>query len=157
MHVTAGTPSDVNGLLGLAAEVEPWFGPMVEDPGFLAALDRNIQRGTAWVVRSPDGRDVLGALLTGGRAPVYRLNWLVVSAVARRAGVGSALVRHAIERYVRPCRVEVVTFGVDHPAAADSGARAFYERLGFIAGDQAPPGPEGGSRQWYQLSLVHCG
>ena len=157
MYVTAGTPGDVDGLLTLAAEVEAWFGPMVDDPGFHDALDRNIRRGTAWVVRSTDGRDLLGGLLTGGRAPAYRLNWLVVAAAARGTGVGSALVRHAIDRYVRPCRVDVVTFGVDHPAATDSGARAFYERLGFVAGEQAPPGPEGGSRQWYHLSLIHCG
>src|SRR5436190_7822901 len=30
-----------------------------------------------------------------------------------------------------PAIVEVVTFGADHPEAAASGARAFYERLGF--------------------------
>ena len=30
-----------------------------------------------------------------------------------------------------PANVEVVTFGADHPEAAASGARAFYERLGF--------------------------
>jgi ribosomal protein S18 acetylase RimI-like enzyme len=84
------------------------------------------------------------------------LNWLVVSASARGRGVGSALVRHAMESYVRPCRVDVVTLGVDHPAATEGGARAFYERLGFVAGAQAPPGPEGGSRQWYHRTL-HCG
>jgi len=156
VHVTAATPDDVGGLLALAAEVEAWFGPMVDDPGFHDALDRAIQRGTAWVVRSPDGRGLLGGLLTGGRVPTYRLNWLVVSDSARGRGVGSALVRHAMESYVRPCRVDVVTLGVDHPAATDGGARAFYERLGFVAGAQAPPGPEGGSRQWYHRTL-HCG
>jgi GNAT superfamily N-acetyltransferase len=153
VHVTAGTPGDVDGLLALAAEVEDWFGPMVEDPGFHDALNRSIQRGTAWVVRSRGGHELLGGLLTGGRPPAYQLNWLVVTASARGNGVGSALVRHAVGRYPRPCRVGVVTFGADHPAAIDSGARPFYERLGFVAGAPAPRGPEGGSRQWYHLAL----
>jgi len=153
VQVTAGTPPDVGGLLALAAQVEGWFGPMVDDPGFHEAMDRAIQRGTAWVVRSSDGRDLLGGLLTGGRAPAYRLNWLVVAASARGHGVGSALVRHAMALCVRPCRVDVVTFGPDHPAATDSGARAFYHRLGFVAGADASPGPDGGSRQWFHRTL----
>jgi hypothetical protein len=49
-----------------------------------------------------------------------------------------------------PAIVEVVTFGTDHPGAAASGARAFYERLGFTPAEAAAPGPEGGSRQVYR-------
>jgi len=123
--VTAGTPPDVGGLLALAAQVEGWFGPMVDDPGFHEAMDRAIQRGTAWVVRSSDGRDLLG----------------------------SGPPRHGVVCSAVPCRVDVVTFGPDHPAATDSGARAFYDRLGFVAGADAPPGPDGGSRQWFHRTL----
>ena len=46
--------------------------------------------------------------------------------------------------------MEVVTFGADHPGATASGARAFYERLGFNPAEAAPAGPEGGSRQVYR-------
>ena len=34
-----------------------------------------------------------------------------------------------------------------------SGARVFYERLGFTPAEAAEPGPEGGSRQVYRLRL----
>ena len=151
--VSAASPDDVQDLLSLAAEVESWFGPMVADPGFHTALERSIVRGTAFVVRAGSGSGLLGGLLTGGTAPIYRLNWLVVAASARRQGVGAALVRHAINGFQRPCRVDVVTFGKDHPAALEGGPRVFYERLGFEPGDAAPLGPEGGARQWYHLAL----
>lgn len=49
-----------------------------------------------------------------------------------------------------PGVVEVVTFGADHPGAAESGARVFYERLGFTPAEAAQPGPEGGSRQVFR-------
>lgn len=152
MEVAAAEPDDFDGFLALAGEVENWFGPMVDDPDFHALLRRKIAGSSALVVRDPAGAGLLGGLLVGGHAPVYRLNWLVVATVARGRGTGSALVDAAIDRCTRPCRVDVITFGASHPAAAGSGARAFYERLGFTAGDSAPDGPEGGTRQWYHLS-----
>jgi GNAT superfamily N-acetyltransferase len=151
--VVPARPSDLDGLLRLAAEVEDWFGPMAGDPQFHALLIRKIQRGTALVVRAANGTDVVGGLLTGGEPPNYRLDWLVVGVKARGHGVGHALVNYAIEGFRRPCRVDVVTFGEDHPAAIISRARAFYGNLGFWPGEVAPRGPEGGSRQWYHLTL----
>ena len=49
---------------------------------------------------------------------------------------------------------EVVTFGADHPGAAASGARAFYERLAFTAAGAAAAGPEGGSRPAYRKTIT---
>jgi GNAT superfamily N-acetyltransferase len=142
MAVQAADLRDVDGLVALAAGVEQWFGPMVADPGFHETLHRNIVRGSAFVVRGA-GERLLGGILTGGRAPSYRINWLVVDAGARRCGVGRALVGHVTGRCRRPGTVEVVTFGEGHP----SGAPAFYQRLGFVACGAAADGPEGGSRQ----------
>ncbi|MEV6345861.1 GNAT family N-acetyltransferase [Actinoplanes sp. NPDC051851] len=152
MDVRAAVLGDEGGFMALAAGVEPWFGPMVADPGFREALHRNIGRGSAFVVRGA-GDHLLGGILTGGRSPAYRINWLVVDEAARRGGVGKALVDHVTSRCPRPGTVEVVTFGDDHPAADPSGARAFYERLGFTAAGTAPDGPEGGSRQRLRLPL----
>lgn len=151
MNVAPALPEDIDGFLSLASEVENWFGPMVADPQFHATLEKNLARGTALVVRAD--RALLGGLLTGGRQPTYRINWLVVASAARGHGVGRSLVHQAINRFQRPSRVDVITFGKDHPAAVDGGARAFYERLGFTPGQDAPPGPDGGTRQWYHLTL----
>ena len=143
---------DFPGLLGLAAQVEHWFGPMVEDPGFRAAVDKHIRRSTALVAVS--GSVVLGGLLFGMKAPIYHVHWLVVSEKERGKGVGRALMADATRRFVRgPGNVEVITFGADHPGAVASGARVFYECLGFSPAEAADPGPEGGSRQVYRRAV----
>nr|WP_145485895.1 MULTISPECIES: GNAT family N-acetyltransferase [Streptomyces] len=145
--------ADLPGFLSLAAEVEHWFGPMVDDPGFTEAVRHGIGRGTALVAQGASG-DLLGALLFGGNPPVHKVHWLVVTERARGEGVGRALLADAIHRFVRPpATVEVVTFGPDHPGAVTSGARVFYERLHFTPAEPADPGPEGGSRQVYRRVL----
>ncbi|MFH8796887.1 GNAT family N-acetyltransferase [Streptomyces sp. NPDC017941] len=83
-----------------------------------------------------------------------RVHWLVVSRRRRGAGAGRALLDEATRLFVRtPGSVEVVTFGADHPGAVASGARVFYENLGFGPAKAAPPGPEGGSRQVHRRAL----
>ena len=67
----------------------------------------------------------------------------------------AALMTEAMRRFMPgPGIVEVVTFGADHPGAAASGARIFYERLGFSPAEAAAPGPEGGSRQVYRKTVT---
>lgn len=153
MGVRGARTADVAGFLRLAGEVERWFGPMVDDPGFVTAVERHVGRSAALVADGPEP-GLLGGLLFGGRAPTYRIHWLVVAGAARGRGVGRALVAAAFRRYVAaPGTVEVVTFGPDHPGAVDSGARAFYERLGFTPAERADPGPEGGSRQVFRRTV----
>ncbi|OZM81716.1 GNAT family N-acetyltransferase [Pseudonocardia sp. MH-G8] len=146
---------DLSGYLQLAAQVEHWFGPMVEDEGFRAAVVRNIRRGSALVVDGEQEAGLRGGLLFGGRFPTFHVHWLVVAEHGRRQGVGRALIADAISRFVHEPRaaVEVITFAEEHPAAWISGARAFYERLGFVAAEPADAGPEGGPRQVYRLNL----
>ncbi|MFL9653375.1 GNAT family N-acetyltransferase [Streptomyces sp. PB17] len=159
MMVRLAEERDFPGFLGLAAQVEHWFGPMVEDSGFHDAVRDHIRRNAALVaVPSEQGTgtdsDLLGGLLFGPDAPVHHVHWLVVSERARTGGVGRELIRDAMRRWVRgPADVEVVTFGADHPGARASGARAFYERLGFTPAEAAAPGPEGGSRQLFRRAV----
>ncbi|NEE20860.1 GNAT family N-acetyltransferase, partial [Streptomyces sp. SID7499] len=90
----------------------------------------------------------------GAEPPTYHVHWLVTAEHLRGAGVGRLLMAEAMRRYVTgPGTVEVITFGPDHPGAVESGARVFYERLGFRPGEPADPGPEGGSRQLYRLDV----
>lgn len=154
MNVVPASPRDVAGFLALAAEVEDWFGPMVDDPEFRPVLDKKVGQQRALVVRADDAVRLLGGLLIGGTWPIYHITWLVVTETARGCGIGSALVRSALGRYRRPCSVDVITFGRGHPAAITSGARTFYQRHGFVPGPAAAPGPEGGSRQRYRLTLA---
>ncbi|GAA0954044.1 GNAT family N-acetyltransferase [Nonomuraea longicatena] len=154
MSVRLARPEDVPGLLRLAAQVEHWFGPMVDEPGFHDALHAHIRDSMALVAES-SGPDLLGGLLFGAEPPVYHVHWCVVSAQARGTGVGRSLMDAAVDAYVRtPGTLEVVTFGPDHPGAVTSGARAFYERLGFTPAEATDPGPEGGSRQIYRRPVT---
>ncbi|MEV6310058.1 GNAT family N-acetyltransferase [Streptomyces sp. NPDC051840] len=144
---------DLDGVLALAVQVEEWFGPMVEEPGFHRAVEEHIRDARALVAVTPDGR-ILGGLLFGGDEPTYHVHWLVISEEARGTGVGRALMDEAMRRFVPgPGSIEVITFGADHPGAVTSGARVFYERLGFIPAEPAGPGPEGGSRQVYRRQV----
>ncbi|MGW7276730.1 GNAT family N-acetyltransferase [Streptomyces sp. NPDC054844] len=161
MIVRLAEERDFPGFLGLAAQVEHWFGPMVEDAGFHDAVREHIRRSTALVAVSPepDPRDgprggLLGGLLFGAEAPVHHVHWLVVSRQARSSGVGRELMRDATRRWVRaPADIEVVTFGAAHPGASESGARVFYERLGFTPAETVAPGPEGGPRQLFRRAV----
>jgi len=140
--------------LDLAAEVEPLFGPMVNDPAFHRALRRNIDRGTAFCVREADGPPgvpLLGGLLFSPRPPVYTMGWLAVTQQHRRRGIGRALVEHAMGLAEIPAEFVVATFGADDPVGEP--ARSFYERMGFHAAEPAPNGPEGGCRQIFRRSV----
>jgi GNAT superfamily N-acetyltransferase len=152
MIVRLADEEDVAGFLDLAGQVEHWFGPMVDDPGFRADVDKSIGRASALVAVS--GNELLGGLLFSLKPPTYHVRWLVVSEQARRQGVGRALMAEASRCFgPGPGVVELVTFGPDHPGADASGARAFHERLGFTAEEATLPGPEGGSRQVYRKTV----
>ena len=156
MHVALAQPADLQAWLDLAAEVEPLFGPMVVDPGFHAALERHIARQTAFCVREQDGAPgtpLMGALLFSiGHVPHYKIGWLAVAQRWRRQGVAQALVEHCLRLIQPPAELSVVTFGADNLAGRP--ARRFYERMGFQASEEAPNGPEGGTRQVYRRQFA---
>ena len=113
MNVDNATYLDIRNWLDLCREVEPLFGPMLDDPEFYRALLRNIERGTAYCARSGDG--LAGSPLLGGMffsppnatRAAYRIGWLAVTAQARRRRVGSLLVAHACALVAPPATLEV--------------------------------------------------
>jgi ribosomal protein S18 acetylase RimI-like enzyme len=156
MDVVLAQPVDIPAWLDLAAEVESLFGPMVADPGFHAALERNIQRQTAFCMREQadiSGTPLMGALLfSATHAPHYKIGWLAVGQRWRRQGIAQALVAHCFRLIQPPAELSVVTFGED--TVAGRPARHFYERMGFQAAEAAPNGPEGGTRQVYRRQFL---
>ncbi len=153
-HVQVAGYCDLRSWLDLAAEVEWFFGDMLGSAGFYHALLKNIARGTALCIREDDGpagAPLLGGLLFSPRRAdwaEYRIGWLSVAERWRRRGVAQRLVEHTFTLVERPATLAVVTFG----EAVEPGraARRFYERLGFVAAEEAPPGPEGGARQVFR-------
>ncbi|MCX4971115.1 GNAT family N-acetyltransferase [Streptomyces sp. NBC_00654] len=151
MQAVPAVRADLPAWLCLASEVEDLFGPMVDDPQFRAAVERNMERGTALCVhaeREVPGGELAGGLLMSAHPPRYEISWLAVGGAWRGRGIGELLVRTALRDLTAgPGTVEVTTFGPDHPGR---GARGFYEHLGF-----APDLPlsAGGTRQTYRLRL----
>jgi GNAT superfamily N-acetyltransferase len=153
-NVVQALPEEIPAWLALAHEVEPLFGPMVDDPGFHRALKKNIARGTAYCIREngqPAGAPLMGGLLFSPKPPKYVIGWLAVAEAHRRSGIGQALVAHALSQVEPPATISLTTFGPDNPAGEP--ARCFYQKLGFHPAESAPDGPEGGSRQVYRLDL----
>ncbi|MEU8265133.1 GNAT family N-acetyltransferase [Micromonospora sp. NPDC048999] len=151
MQVVLAVRADLPAWRGLADEVEDLFGPMVDDPEFQAALERNVERGTALCVRDAPGTPgaaIAGGVLMSVHPPRYEVSWLAVSTAFRGRGIGTLLVRSALRDLTAvPGIVEVTTFGPDHPGRH---ARGFYEHLGF-----EPTGSVSadGTRQTYRLRL----
>ncbi len=71
MRVVHATLDDMPAWLKLAAEVESLFGPMVDDPNFIRALENGIQRHTAFCIRAADGPP--GTALRGGLSLVVKI------------------------------------------------------------------------------------
>lgn len=143
LTVRPGILADIPSWLEIVREVEPLFGPM---PLFDSTLRSKILDGEALCVRATSG-GVSGGLLLGGEPTAIWIRWLAVRRSARGQGVGAALVASAIARCPMSSTVSLATFGDD--VAEGGAARRLYERMGFVAGEMLPHGPEGGSRQLF--------
>lgn len=150
MDIVVAQREDILGWLALAAEVEPLFGPLVDDPGFQQALARCIARGTAFCVREgdgPPGAPLLGGLLFSAGPPVYTIGWLAVAEDARRRGVGRALVAHVTGLVQAPAELVVTTFAPG--SEGGEAARQLYAEMGFHPAETTA-GPRGERRQVYR-------
>jgi len=153
-RIQIATQTDLAAWLQLAAEVEPLFGPLVNEPSFLAALIKNFQRGTAYCLRDGDeqpGNSLLGGLLFSPRATNYRISWLAVTERARGRGYGAALLQHVLEQVVPPATVSVITFGKDNPEGKP--ARQLYMRYGFLPAEMTESARDGSTRQVFRLRM----
>lgn len=150
MRVQLAVEGDVPQFSELAREVEPLFGPMLDDPAFHRAVAKNVARRSAVCVRVEDaqpGAPLLGALLFSPDDHGAEIGWLVVAERARRRGIGRLLVEDVSNRFAAAAELRVVTFGTQESGLP---ARAFFTDLGFDAAESAPPGPEGGQRQVFR-------
>jgi GNAT superfamily N-acetyltransferase len=152
-QVIEATESDILPWLNLAKQVEPLFGPMINQD-FDRVLRRNISRGSAFCVRSGMTPNILagGLLFDYRNPPHYKLSWMAVETTLQRKGIGQLLLERAIAKTIPPCTIEVITFGPDHPGG--EAARRFYEAFGFRPGMKCNPGPDGGDRQAFVLQVL---
>jgi GNAT superfamily N-acetyltransferase len=154
VRVAVAQAEDLPAWLRLAAGVEPLFGPLVGEPRFEEALQRNIERGTAYCVREdngPPGTPLQGGLLFSPKPPKYTIGWLAVAERWRRRGVGRALVEYVVALVQPPAKLVVTTFGPGNRTGM--AARAFYEQMGFEPAGAAPDGPDGSPRQFFRRAI----
>lgn len=154
MHVALAQEGDIDAWLVLASGVEMFFGPLVDNPCFLANLRKNIARGTALCIRGGDGQPgspLAGGLMFAPHPPKYELSWLAVDERWRRRGVARALVNQLFRLVVRPANIVLLTDA--EIEGRECAARAFYQRLGFKPCEPGPINPNGVKTQVFRLRL----
>ncbi len=140
--VRVSTLDDYNDWLELAREVEPLFGPMVDDAAFREGLKRAIEEKIAWCVEEPDERGhtaFRGGIVVSKEA--NEILWLAVSRKTRGCGMGAALLSEAIGRLDRSRPIAVTTFDDTIPEGLP--ARRLYRRFGFADSAAAGLNPAG--------------
>lgn len=128
--VRRSTLSDYADWLDLAKEVEPLFGPMVDDMAFREGLKQAIMEKRALCVSElqENGRRVCqGGIVIS--QPANEILWLAVSQKSRGRGIGMALLTEAIACLDRNRPITVTTF--DQTIKAGLPARRLYHLLGF--------------------------
>ncbi len=124
------TIEDFDQWIRLAREVEPLFGPMVEDPGFREGLRRALADRNALCVRRTGceaGRNIQGGIVVSPKD--NEVLWFAVAEASRSQGVGKVLLDSAIQRLDPERPMIVTTF--DRSVEAGLPARRLYRRHGF--------------------------
>lgn len=132
--VTAG---DIDAWLALAREVEPLFGPMAGEEGFIRAVAETIAAKKAYCTRDREG--LAGVIAISGEG--NEIEWLAVAARARGKGYGRMLLAFAVGQCDSSRPVTVQTF--DDSCAEGAAARKLYTDAGFVEVERAGPNPAG--------------
>jgi len=133
--------SDLPQWLSLAKEVEPLFGPMLDDPGFITALEQSIMTESAIgaFVTEATGNSLAGAVVVAREAG--EIAWLAVASRYRGLGLGTDLLEAALRTLDPGREARVTTF--QRSVAAGKAARALYESAGFVDNKPAGLNPAG--------------
>ena len=141
--VRESTMADYDDWLALAREIEPLFGPMVEDASFCEGLERAITERCALCVSEwseEQGRSVFcGGVVVSKEA--NEILWLAVTREGRRHGLGAILLTEAIDCLDRNRPIAVTTFA--RTIEAGLPARRLYRRRGFRDSAEAGFNPAG--------------
>jgi ribosomal protein S18 acetylase RimI-like enzyme len=100
---------------------------LVNDSNYRAAVSKNIERKTAAYVSESEAGPIIGAMILSPRS--RHIGWLAVGKAHRHRGIGSALVRYAIDILGTDTPIHVSTFTETDPQGP--AAHGFYRSLGF--------------------------
>lgn len=135
--IRLSTMNDFPDWLKLAREVEPLFGPMVEELEFLNGLKQVILEGCAFCFAEEE--NFLGGIVIS--KATNEIVWLAVVQHSRGRKIGTALLSEAIKHldYTKP--ITIRTF--DKTVEAGLPARRLYDSFGFRDSFEAAPNPAG--------------
>lgn len=131
------TNNDIDAFLLLVKEVEPLFGQMAENKGFLDALEEIIASEHAFCIKKD--RAIAGAIVISPENNA--IAWLAIAEKQKGNGYATALVNHGLEKLDKKKPVSVQTFSSDHPEGV--AARKLYEKFGFREVRSAGKNPAG--------------
>ncbi|HNY67028.1 MAG TPA: GNAT family N-acetyltransferase [Deltaproteobacteria bacterium] len=124
----------------LAGEVEPLFGPMVNDPSFREGLKQAISEGRAVCARKhEDARALLGGIIVSPED--NEILWFAVSQESRGRGTGKALLAEAVSLLDRTRPMQVITFAPSEQEGLP--ARTLFQAFGFVDSHPGGPNPAG--------------
>jgi GNAT superfamily N-acetyltransferase len=143
MPVRLSNLNDFPHWLKLAKEVEPLFGPMVDDPIFCDGSRQAIREAHAFCFaeagRGGSSEAFLGGIVISQAA--NEILWFAVAERSRGRQIGAALLAEALNRLDRTRPITVTTF--DRSLAAGIPARRLYESVGFRYTSEAGLNPAG--------------
>lgn len=141
--VRISTMKDYPDWLRLAEEVEPLFGPMINDPTFCDSLKQVILEGNAFCFTESehDGKDkgFLGGIVISRKE--NDIVWFAVVQHSRGRKIGSALLYEVLKHFDHTRPITVTTFS--KTVEAGMPARRLYESFGFRDSLEAGSNPAG--------------
>jgi ribosomal protein S18 acetylase RimI-like enzyme len=118
--------------LELAKELEPLFeSPMAGEKSFDDFMITKISRQEAYIIKDGSTKKLLGLITISHEE--NHISWLGVFHKYRKSGVGTALLRYALEELDDMREVAVTTFREDNLPGIP--ARRLYQKFGFIDAD----------------------
>ena len=131
--------SDLPEWLNLVREVEALFGPVVDDPDFLPAVNEAIRSNLVFGYENEETHKIEGVLIISH--DVNSIEWLAVSEKARNGGIGSKLLEKALAELDTEKDITVQTFAAE--IEAGTAARKLYQKYGFVDLESAGKNPAG--------------
>ena len=138
MKIDTVSKEDIKNWLQLAGEVEPLFGPMLEDPDFLPAIEMAIGEERAFCIREGQAGLIAAIVLSFEK---NEIEWLAVVSSRQKSGLGGQLLEHALQKLDPARNISVQTFA--SVAGIGDSARRLYMKYGFKEVSPAGQNPAG--------------
>jgi ribosomal protein S18 acetylase RimI-like enzyme len=137
--IRLATTNDIPGWKEIIKEVEPLFGNMLDDPGFIPAILAAIEANIVFCFEDEITNQLYGVIVINHDD--NSIEWLAVSSNAKRTGVGRKLVEKALNELNIRRDICVQTFSSNIPEGI--AARKLYEKFGFVDYKRAGKNPAG--------------